>query len=107
MKRKGTILLLREAAFASCLAAVVVIACNDQPSSDIRRWAEYWVQRENDTLATDQVAPDSLTAVLPDSAWLDSLARTWTTEDWLLFWAEVEKQQQKRRQEPDTARTGE
>ena len=85
------------------LAAVCgAMGCGDPDSTDVKKWAHYWVEREADTSTVD-----TLHAKLPDSALLDSLGGAWTSEEWLRFWDEVEKEQARRRKEVDTTRQGE
>lgn len=99
MNRKRSVRLLRWVLLGCGLVAMSLAACADRPESEIRAWAQYWVDCQNDTLAFD-----SLSDSLPDSTFLDSLAQGWTTEEWLLFWSEVDRAQGEKSEAVDTTR---
>ncbi len=80
---------IRKAALG--LLAGLSAACGDAHRADISEKARAWVDRLHDT--TTVQAADSLPA---DSAYVDSLASTFTTDDWLMFWHEVEKEKARR-----------
>ena len=85
--------------FACALLGLILAACEDSTTSDVKVLALHWVDRQFDSLS------DSGASLLPDSVWIDSLAVTWTSDEWLRFWEEVEREQIRRR-EVDTTRHG-
>lgn len=71
-----------------CCMVGVVSACGDARRADIKAEAHAWVDRLHDTTKADTVATP-----FADSAFVDSLAAAFTTDDWLYFWHEVEEEQ--------------
>jgi hypothetical protein len=80
-----------------CTVGLSALACSDQRSEEIGRHARAWVDRQHDSTATQ----DS-TLVMADSLRTDSVTADWTTDDWLYFWHEVEKEQARRKQTDST-----
>jgi hypothetical protein len=71
----------------------VISGCGEPDQTATRQWAQYYVDRMQDTqppLSTDTPAADSLV--------LDSATAGWTTDEWIQFWREVGKEQARRRE---------
>jgi hypothetical protein len=79
--------------------AAIASGCKDSSAPDVNALAKSWVDRQLDSLS------DSTLSTAPDSANIDSLAKGWTSDEWLQFWEAVEREQLRRRV-VDTTRHG-
>jgi len=70
-----------------------LFGCEEPKKTSTRQWAMYYVDRMHDTQA-----PESTETPAADSLVLDSVTVAWTTDDWIQFWQEVEKEQVRRRE---------
>ena len=77
----------------ACALGLSTLACGDSRREEIGQHARAWVDRQHDSTATQDSA-----LVMADSLRTDSITATWTTDDWLSFWYEVEKEQARRKQ---------
>ena len=76
----------------ACALWLSASACGDGHREEIGRHARAWVDRQQDSAAVQDSARG-----MADSVYTDSITAGWTTDDWLHFWHEVEKEQARRK----------
>lgn len=85
---------MRFTSIAILLAATCAVSgCQKPEKAAVRQWALYYVDRIHDT-----APPESTDTPAADSLVLDSVTAAWTTDEWIRFWREVEKEQARRRE---------
>lgn len=67
------------------LVWLAVAACGDAHRQQIAEQAHAWADRLNDSTG------DTVRSVFADSAWVDSISASWSTDDRMYFWSEVER----------------